>query len=92
MKAQTPSSTRGAQLTVSETYRLNQAILSIHSEPDGNRSAIMIPAGSRVTVVNGPLDGQRMVDVLWTEKTVMIFTVDLRARGTLIGSAVKQAL
>jgi hypothetical protein len=66
-----------------ETYRVNKAILSIYSK-DGLRTPIMIPAGAIVTIVEGPLDGQRMVDVLWEGKTVMLFTIDLRERGTLI--------
>ena len=66
-----------------ENYRLNKAILSIYSK-DGCRIPIMVPAGAIVTVTEGPLDGLRMVDVVWEDKTVMLFTVDLRDRGTLI--------
>jgi hypothetical protein len=72
------------QLSSQETYRLNKAILSIHSENPGSRVPIMVPSGAMVTISNGPLDGLRMVDVLWEEKTVMMFTVDLRDRATLI--------
>ncbi len=73
---------------IRETYRLNTAILSIHSEQEGaRRTPIMVPAGATVTITDGPLDGLRMVDVVWDEKTVMMFTVDLRERGTLIRTA-----
>lgn len=72
-----------------ETYRLNAPILAIHSanESSAHRTPIMVPAGATVTVTNGPLDGLRMVDVLWDDKTVMMFTADLRARGKLIRSS-----
>ncbi len=44
----------------------------------------MIPAGALIRLVAGPLDGIRMVDVVWCEKTVMMFTGDVRERGDLI--------
>ena len=74
---------------ISESYRLDKAILCIHSETPENRRSVFIPAGATVSVTDGPLDGLRMVDVLWDGKTVMLFTVDLRSRATLIqkGSA-----
>ena len=74
---------------VKETYRLNQAILSIHSESPDHRIPIMVPSGALVTVTDGPLDGLRMVDVLWDKKTVMMFTVDLRERATLLPPGTK---
>jgi len=37
----------------------------------------------------GPLDGTRLVDVEWDGKTVMMFTLDLRERGTRIDTAEK---
>jgi hypothetical protein len=66
-----------------ETYRLNQAILSICSE-EGRRIPVVVPSGATVTLPDGPLDGLRLVDVLWEGKQVMLFTVDLRERATLI--------
>jgi hypothetical protein len=68
---------------VSETYILHEAILAIHSEKDLPRIPVMIPIGAKVTLTNGPLDGLRMVDVRWENKTVMMFTSDLRERGKL---------
>ena len=72
---------------ISETYKLNKPILSIFSDANGHRIPIMVPVGSLVTVANGPLDGLRMVDVVLDEKTVMMFTTDLRDRGTLVKKA-----
>jgi hypothetical protein len=73
-------------MEISETYRLNKAILSIYSEDSSHRIPIMVPSGSLVTITDGPLDGLRMVDVIWGKKTVMMFTVDLKSRATLIKS------
>jgi len=48
-----------------------------------NRTSIFIPANAIVTVIGGPLNGNRMVEVKW-EITLMIFVEDLKARGTLL--------
>jgi hypothetical protein len=37
-----------------------------------------------VTVTNGPLDGTRMVEVLWQDKTVLMFTMELREHAELL--------
>ena len=66
-----------------ETYKLNSALLAIYTL-DGERMPVMVPSGATVTITDGPLDGLRLVDVLWEGKTVVVFTVDLRDRGTLV--------
>jgi hypothetical protein len=68
-----------------ESYRLDESLLSIHSEKSGRRIPILVPSGAVVTVKAGPLDGLRLVDVIWEKKIVMMFTVDLRERATSIG-------
>jgi hypothetical protein len=75
-------------MTLGERYRIKTALLGIHSV-DGMRTPVMIPGGASVVLELGPLDGTRMVDIKWEGKTVTIFTVDLRERGTLLSSAVK---
>jgi hypothetical protein len=68
-------------------YRLNTPILGIMSLPNDKRIPVTIPKGAVVKVVNGPLDGTRLVDVEWDGEEVMMFTVDLRERGTLVAAA-----
>lgn len=63
------------------SYRLNADTLGILSE---SRIAISIPYNAVVTVVNEPPNGNRMVDVMWEGKRVMIFADDLRERGELV--------
>ncbi len=70
-------------MKIHETYRINSATLAIHSD-GGQRIPMMIPTGAVVTLVAGPLDGLRMVDVNWYGKIVMMFAGDLRERATLI--------
>jgi hypothetical protein len=48
------------------------------------RATVIIPRGSSVTVVNGPLDGERMVDINWNGKVLMVFTQDLRDRAEIV--------
>jgi len=74
-------------MRISESYRLNKAVLSIQSEVDGRRIARIIPSGAIIRTTNEPQDGLRLVSVLWQQKTVMIFEVDLRARSTIIKAA-----
>lgn len=55
-----------------ESYKLRQEVLGIILEHEP-RTTVMIPEGSVITVIAGPLDGARMVDVTWNGKTIMIF-------------------
>jgi hypothetical protein len=69
-----------------ERYKLNTT-LAIMSLPNGKRIPVTVPKGAIAKLVNGPLDGTRLVDVEWDGEAVMMFTVDLRERGTLIAQA-----
>lgn len=70
-----------------EYYRLNTPSLAIKSLPNSKRISVTVPKGAVVKVVNGPLDGTRLVDVEWEGEVVMMFTIDLRERGTLVAAA-----
>lgn len=69
-----------------EVYKLNLDTVGVVADGQ-RRTTKMIPKDSRVTVVNGPLDGERMIDVSWNGQTLMIFTQDLRERGELVNGA-----
>ena len=66
---------------ISETYILNKPILCNDSDEGRHRPAVMVPSDATVTITDWPLDGLRMVDVLWEGRTVMMFTADLKERG-----------
>jgi hypothetical protein len=70
-----------------ETYRLNRAILSIHSDIHGHRFTVMIPPGAVITAADHLLDDNRFITVHWEHQTVMLFAVDLRERATAILAA-----
>ena len=62
-------------------YKLRQDTLGIESD-NGERVAVNVPAGDIIEVLSGPRpDDQRMVDVLWGEHTLVMFTDDILRRG-----------
>jgi hypothetical protein len=66
-----------------QRFRIQTPTLAILSQ-DGHRIPITIPQGATIEVIDGPLDGNRLVDVNWEGKTLMMFTIDLRERGARI--------
>jgi len=68
---------------VSQRFRIKTPTLAI-VEVDGQKTTMYVQTGEIVTVVNGPLDGMRLVDVDWNGRTAMMFTTDLRERADLI--------
>jgi hypothetical protein len=66
-----------------QTYRMNLPTLGIHME-DGHRISVTIPKGALIAIEGGPLDGMRLVDVTSDGAAVMMFTADVRKRGTAI--------
>jgi hypothetical protein len=69
-----------------QRYRLKTPTLAIVVR-DGQNAPITIPSGAEIEVVNGPLDGNRLLDVAWEGKTVMMFTTDIRERGERLDGA-----
>jgi hypothetical protein len=72
-----------------QMYRLKTPTLAILAE-DGQSTPVSssaglslttIPVGAEVEVIGGPLNGNRLVDIRWEGKTVMVFTKDVRDRG-----------
>ena len=62
------------------SYRLKIPTLAI-IKVDGQNQSITVPSGAIVKVVSGPLNGNRLVDMTWDGKTVMMFASDVRERG-----------
>jgi len=68
---------------VAQRYRVNTPTLAI-VEIKGQKTTMYVQTGDVVTVVDGPLDGMRLVDVNWNGQTAMMFTIDLRERAELV--------
>jgi len=64
-------------------FKLERATLGVETV-DGKRLAVTIPAGSIVMVLSGPKNGDGIVDVLWEDRTLGMFAVDVDVRGTEI--------
>ena len=61
---------------------------------DGNRRAIIIPAGAIIKVVCGPTvgDGNQMLDVMWERRILTVFALDVDVRGTEIAEPMSRNL
>lgn len=69
-----------AHSTQGEHYVLNAPILGIYSNPNHHKLPLTLPQNAVVRVLEGDISGDRIVDVLWEGKVVMMFTIDLRNR------------
>jgi hypothetical protein len=58
-------------------YRMNAATLGIVSI-DGQHIPVIVPKDALVQLSASPVDPDRLLDVVWEGKTVMMFTTDLR--------------
>ena len=66
-----------------QRFKLRNSTLAIENV-NGERLRVTVPTRAILKVISGPLDGDQMVDVLWEDKRVRMFAVDLIARGTEI--------
>ena len=48
------------------------------------RTTVMVPKAAVVTVLGKPVDGERMVDIRWNDRDIMVFAQDLRERAELV--------
>lgn len=60
-------------------FRTTSAIFGIIDEKD-QRSSLVIPANAILRVIEGPTDGDRLVDIFWQGRRLLMFTQDLRMR------------
>ena len=63
-----------------QKYRITDPILAMFRE-DGYHVARTAPKDAIIAMVDGkPFDGERLMEVEWDGRVVMMFTHDLRAR------------
>jgi hypothetical protein len=60
-------------------YRITHPTIALFLE-DGSHVARTVPSGTIVTVDSDAFDGDKLVNVTWDQKKVMMFTQDLRSR------------
>jgi len=60
------------------TFRINSDTIAL-GWVNRQRNSIVIPAGAEIVLHNALLEGNRLVDVVWEGRRLMMFTTDLRA-------------
>jgi hypothetical protein len=64
---------------MSARYRIQDPTIAMFQE-DGRYVAHTVASGTVVEVCGDPLDGDRLVEVIWDRRPAMMFTQDLRSR------------
>ena len=58
-------------------YEFKTSLVALETV-DGKRVAHIVAKGSKILVISGPVDTDRMVEVLFESRTLTMFAVDLR--------------
>jgi len=66
-----------------DTFRITSPTIILFPE-DGRHVSRMISKGELITINTETFNGNKLVEVLWEGRVVMMFTQDLRARGEKI--------
>ena len=75
-----------AAMYTGKHFRLKLEILGIEVS-DGHRTTTSVPVGQTIRVLSGPRpDDPSMVDVLWGDRTLVVFAEDLERRGEEVQS------
>ena len=64
-------------------FKLRKSTLAI-AFINGESLRVNVPTRTILQVISGPGDGGQLVEVLWEDRTVRMFAVDLISRGTEI--------
>jgi len=60
-------------------YRINSPTIALF-EQDGRHVADTVPAGALIEINSATFDGDKLLEVIWNGKSVLMFTQDLRKR------------
>jgi len=71
---------------ISQRFKIKTPIIAI-VEVNGLHTSMFTAVGDIVTIMCGPLDGVRMVEVKWREKTALMFTMEIRNHAELVEGA-----
>jgi hypothetical protein len=63
-----------------EKYRIDSPTIALFQE-EGRHVAHTIPTGAIISTDGKPFLGNKLMEVLWDKKAVMMFAQDIRARG-----------
>ena len=63
-------------MMIAGTFKLTNGTMAI-SEKD-RKSAVLIPAGARVVVVDGDIEGDKLLKIRYQEKVLLVRPADFR--------------
>ena len=66
-----------------EKYRIDSPTIALFLE-DGRHVAHLVPKGATISIEGKTFNGDKLVEVTWADKAVMMFTQDIRSRGKKI--------
>ena len=64
-------------------YRLSGPTLAMYDE-DGLHIGQLLPDGAMIVTDGKKLNGEKLLNITWNEKPMMMFTQDVQKRGTPI--------
>ena len=59
-------------------HRLNSPLLAMFAGVDGHE-AITIPSGAVLDITAKQFNGDRLMEVIWDDRTLLMFTEDLKS-------------
>ena len=68
-----------------EHYRLRNPVLAIYTDRDQHKIPVTLPQHAVVEALD-EVNANRLIDVRWEGKVVMMFTIDLRNRCDKVAS------
>jgi hypothetical protein len=68
-------------------YHIKSPTVALFYKDNGLLAVRMVPEGSVIIVDGGGSDDDRLIDVIWDGRKVMMFTRDLLSRADLDGQA-----
>jgi hypothetical protein len=70
---------KGISMTT-EKYLICSPTIALFLE-EGRHVAHLVPEGAMISIDGKTFNGNKLIEVIWAEKIVMMFTQDLRTRG-----------
>jgi hypothetical protein len=68
-----------------KSFHLTSETIGIEAIDEDSRVAVMVPPGEVITVLSGPRpDDQRLVDIRWGNRKLVMFCEDIQKRGGLV--------
>ena len=71
-------------MMIAGTFKLTNGTMAISEK--NRKSAVLIPAGARVVVVDGDIEGDKLLKIRYQEKVLLVRPADFRAALDLVAA------